>query len=580
VNGRSKCNNIPSVVCSDHSYRSAVIKLLCELLEIVNAEAQALLGGLPVVQSGVFTIGCQQCADVSSVVCSEQEYRAAVVRLLCQLLESIVTLAEDIQQAIDNLGDTYVKKVGDTMTGDLTMDGGNIVMTAGETVDGVDISAHVADPTAHQDLVTIGTNTASALSLNNQELSLADVFVQIAGDTMTGNLTMNGGNIVMTAGETVDGVDISAHVANPTAHQDLVTIGTNTASALSLVGQQLSLGDVFVQIAGDTMTGQLFIDGASNQIQLRVQGHSTQSSNLQTWETSAGSVVLSVAGTGAVTGTRQVFIDGSSDEIQLRLQAHSTQSANIATWESSAGSVLGYITGTGTIGVPAGSGGSPGLHFSSDTNTGIYDETGGDRLSLVANGQGGLTFNGTSGAWRVGMGLVDPLYPVHIWAWHGTRGLYMVHTGSKTDHNYGTYLDNQSTSSTANKNKYGLYLVSTGTWNGAGAINYGLYMPDVTGGTTNYAIYTNAGPNRFGDTVEIADGKNLVFNTTTGTKIGTATTQKIGLWNATPIVQPTTAVAAATFVANTSLIANDSATFDGYTIGQVVKALRNIGILA
>lgn len=77
-----------------------------------------------------------------------------------------------------------------------------------------------------------------------------------------------------------------------------------------------------------------------------------------------------------------------------------------------------------------------------------------------------------------------------------------------------------------------------------------------------------------------ADAVNMVFNATTGTKIGTATTQKIGVWNATPIVQPTNAVAAATFVANTSAIVDDTATFDGYTIGQVVKALRNIGLLA
>jgi hypothetical protein len=76
------------------------------------------------------------------------------------------------------------------------------------------------------------------------------------------------------------------------------------------------------------------------------------------------------------------------------------------------------------------------------------------------------------------------------------------------------------------------------------------------------------------------DAKNIAFHTTTGTKVGTATSQKIGFWNATPIVQPTTAVAAATFVANTSGIANDTATFDGYTLGQVVKALRNAGLLA
>lgn len=86
-----------------------------------------------------------------------------------------------------------------------------------------------------------------------------------------------------------------------------------------------------------------------------------------------------------------------------------------------------------------------------------------------------------------------------------------------------------------------------------------------------------------GGTVQLAiaaNGRDFVLDTTTGSKIGTATSQKLGFWNAAPIVQPTTSVAAATFVTNTSLIANDTATFDGYTIGQVVKALRNIGILA
>lgn len=101
-----------------------------------------------------------------------------------------------------------------------------------------------------------------------------------------------------------------------------------------------------------------------------------------------------------------------------------------------------------------------------------------------------------------------------------------------------------------------------------------------TGATNNYALWVDAGISRFDGSFNLADAVDFNLGTTTGTKIGTATTQKIGLWNATPIVQPTTAVASATFVANTSAIANDTATFDGYTIGQVVKALRNIGILA
>ena len=39
--------------------------------------------------------------------------------------------------------------------------------------------------------------------------------------------------------------------------------------------------------------------------------------------------------------------------------------------------------------------------------------------------------------------------------------------------------------------------------------------------------------------ITLADANNLVLGTTTGTKIGSATTQKLALWNATPIVQPT-----------------------------------------
>lgn len=76
------------------------------------------------------------------------------------------------------------------------------------------------------------------------------------------------------------------------------------------------------------------------------------------------------------------------------------------------------------------------------------------------------------------------------------------------------------------------------------------------------------------------DAFNFAFGTTTGSKLATSSSQKIGVWNATPIVQPTTAIAAATFAANTSGILNDTATWDGYTMGQVVKALRNTGWLA
>ena len=36
----------------------------------------------------------------------------------------------------------------------------------------------------------------------------------------------------------------------------------------------------------------------------------------------------------------------------------------------------------------------------------------------------------------------------------------------------------------------------------------------------------------------LSDSVNFTFGTSTGTKIGTATTQKVAFWNATPVVQP------------------------------------------
>ncbi len=50
-----------------------------------------------------------------------------------------------------------------------------------------------------------------------------------------------------------------------------------------------------------------------------------------------------------------------------------------------------------------------------------------------------------------------------------------------------------------------------------------------------------------------ADATDIVFNATTGTKIGTATTQKLAFYNSTPIVQPT---------------------------GDIVTALQNLGLVA
>jgi hypothetical protein len=57
------------------------------------------------------------------------------------------------------------------------------------------------------------------------------------------------------------------------------------------------------------------------------------------------------------------------------------------------------------------------------------------------------------------------------------------------------------------------------------------------------------------------------------------TAVKLGFFGVTTVVRATNAGASGAFVANTSGIVNDTATFGGYTIGQIAQALINIGIL-
>lgn len=70
----------------------------------------------------------------------------------------------------------------------------------------------------------------------------------------------------------------------------------------------------------------------------------------------------------------------------------------------------------------------------------------------------------------------------------------------------------------------------------------------------------------------IADGNNVIINTTIGTKLGTGATQKLGFWNATPVVQPT-AVADA---AGGGVIDAEART----ALNNLLARLRTIGIVA
>jgi len=80
--------------------------------------------------------------------------------------------------------------------------------------------------------------------------------------------------------------------------------------------------------------------------------------------------------------------------------------------------------------------------------------------------------------------------------------------------------------------------------------------------------------------VTLADAADINFDTTTGSKIGGSSAQKLALWGVTPDEQPTTGIVASAYAAVGGTNVDSDDTFGGYTIGQVVAALKRAGILA
>lgn len=75
--------------------------------------------------------------------------------------------------------------------------------------------------------------------------------------------------------------------------------------------------------------------------------------------------------------------------------------------------------------------------------------------------------------------------------------------------------------------------------NGSSILQFGNKSAILGGAYDATPYFYSNGTVEFADSIRMTDAKNIILTTTTGTKIGTATTQKLGFWNAAPIVQPT-----------------------------------------
>lgn len=108
---------------------------------------------------------------------------------------------------------------------------------------------------------------------------------------------------------------------------------------------------------------------------------------------------------------------------------------------------------------------------------------------------------------------------------------------------------------------------------GASGITRGLYIKPTLTAAVDFRALEAITRNNANDTLL------RLYNGTT-TPLLVKGDNKIGLFGATPVAQATTSGASATYVAVGGAVINQNDTFDGYTLAQIVKALRNLGALA
>jgi hypothetical protein len=206
------------------------------------------------------------------------------------------------------------------------------------------------------------------------------------------------------------------------------------------------------------------------------------------------------------------------------------------------------------------------------TNSGFYMD--GTATTIKGGGSGnwsfGLIAGGFSGYFRISQN----------YDWNAQPGTWMFDrtstNGNTSTSGNGAYVlvagHFKPASGTATYSSIGITDAINQT-GGANGITRGLYVnPTLTAAADWRGIESVAASN--------ANHTLLKLRNATVDVLTVKADSKIGFWNATPVAQPTTAIAEATFTENSGGTAvNVDSTFAGYTLQQIAQALKDIGIL-
>jgi hypothetical protein len=352
-------------------------------------------------------------------------------------------------------------------------------------------------------------------------------FVLTAAEILSNLLTVDGTGSLLDA-DKLDGNEATAFVG--TGNTNWIDLTDGGATTL----HTHAYGDIY----GTGIVGQV-AEFVTNTKTLQAANLIAPANLLTLVAGAPYSLTIPATGTTALLATANVFttqqmIDGASDQIQFRLQANGTQTANLATIENSSAVVMGGFQGRGTyhcdlgvdvgnslfIGFNAGNLAASGATFNVAIGTNAMDAlTSGDYN--VAIGYDAMTKN-TTGYGNFALGYAS--------LGECTEGFANVAVGQSALNKVVTGTNNVAIGQTAAQNNIASYNIAIGPQamkanvgsGGAGAYNVIIgnnAALSIKGGKENTAVGASAMQatvNSTGVNYNVAIGENSLFSIDTG----------------------------------------------------------------
>lgn len=208
-------------------------------------------------------------------------------------------------------------------------------------------------------------------------------------------------------------------------------------------------------------------------------------------------------------------------------------------------------------------------------NTGAITNSSGSSTSTISSSAGGTKTLSVTGSSTGSGSYTVADFRGNTGGGHKTV-VAIVNTNTNNGNN-GSTLSLQAQSSTTTRQAFDIASIFSVKTDASRTSSVDFSVADA-GSFTPALNFTGIATTLYGD-LTLTGGKNVILDATTGSKIGTAATQKLGFWNATPVVQDT-GWSVSNVTTDRSFDANATSIDElADTLGTLINTLKTYGLL-